>query len=179
MSRRSSLCVLAALPLLSCIVPTPGSKSLSTAATEPAAAACPKMLYAPKGETTPLTVQLSVRFSRAFEFGGYCLALDGAALTMQDATTGNADARRSNELHQYWAGDVEQPGPHVLTVIGWMRGAGAYEGYRFEFKSSHEFVFTDDAPPAIEVSLYEIPGEFRLEMRPAVRWEENAGIARP
>jgi hypothetical protein len=64
-------------------------------------------------------------------------------------------------------------------VIGWMRGGRGYEGYRFELKSRHDFVFTGDAPAAVRVELGEKPGESRLERRPLVRWEENAGMAGP
>ena len=167
-SRTSLLCVLAALPLLSC-----GAAPLPLRPPP----ACQMTVYTPTGQTMPLNVQLDVRMSSAFEFVGYCLVLDGASLTTQD-TSGNAVAHRAGKLLG-WAGDVSRSGPHELMFIAWMRGTGAFEGYRFDVNSSHDFVLTGDAEPAIGVVLRERPGELLVERRPTVEWQPNAAIARP
>jgi hypothetical protein len=112
----------------------------------------------------PLSVQLDVRTSSAYDILSYCLLLDGAALTMQDPP---------------WTANISSNGPHRLMLIAWVRSRAFSTDYRFKVWASHDFALTGDAAPAIRLVLEEKRGESRWGTLPTVEWYPNVGMARP
>jgi hypothetical protein len=166
-SRASLLGVLAAAFLLPSCAETP----------IPPPRDCRRAVYAPTGETIPLTVEFDDWMSSNFELVGYCLILDGASLTMQDWPGLDAAQRVSPPLR--WEGAVSREGMHQVAFVAWAQGTGGLANYRFEIKSDHYFMVKGDPAPAIRAVLYERPDVHQVERRPMVEWEPNAGMVLP
>jgi hypothetical protein len=169
-SRTSLLGALAALPLLSCGATLPPPL--------PPPPACPSKVYVPTGETTMMSIEFDVRLSDAYDFVGSCLLLDGTSLTTPEAMRDSAAHLRAGEGLR-WQGPVSRDGAHIANLYAVLRGAGEKWPYRFEVRSTHEFVLTGDAAPALRILLREVPGEWRLTRRPTVQWDDSSGRGRP